>query len=106
MPRTIGKAFQFYVFALAALAVTPAMASTGQSLPWDAPLQILAANITGPVAYSITLMAAVIAAFIFFGPGQGGSETGRTVVKWIFGGALACLAVQFMTSFGFTGSVI
>ena len=51
-PVTLGL-----LIAVACVAVSPALASSGGSLPWEGPLQTIQESITGPVAGFIALAA-------------------------------------------------
>ena len=55
-PVTLGL-----MIAIACAAATPALASSGGSLPWEGPLQTIQESITGPVAGFIALAAVAVA---------------------------------------------
>ena len=55
-PVTLGL-----MIAIACVAATPALASSGGSLPWEGPLQTIQESITGPVAGFIALAAVAVA---------------------------------------------
>ena len=84
----------------------PAMASsTGGSLPWDAPLQTLAADLTGPVATSISLIALFVAgAVLVFGEDL--SHFARRALMAVIAIAFLLLGARFLTALGLTGATI
>ena len=49
------------LIAVACVAASPALASSGGSLPWEGPLQTIQESITGPVAGFIALAAVAVA---------------------------------------------
>jgi type IV secretory pathway VirB2 component (pilin) len=88
------------------LAAGPASASTsGTPLPWDTGLQAIASNVSGPMAYAVTLICTVLAGFYWMGS-QNSTEGGKVVAKIAMGGALAMLAGQFLLSFGLGGATL
>jgi len=84
----------------------PAMASsTAGSLPWDAPLQTLAADLTGPVATSISLIALFVAgAVLVFGEDL--SHFARRALMAVIAIAFLLLGARFLTALGLTGATI
>lgn len=84
----------------------PALASsTGGSLPWDAPLQTLAADLTGPVATSISLIALFVAgAILVFGEDL--SHFARRALMAVIAIAFLLLGARFLTALGLTGATI
>ena len=87
-------------------AAGPASAATsGTSLPWDSALQAIASNVSGPMAYAVTLICTVLAGFYWMGS-QNSTEGGKVVAKIALGGALAMLAGQFLVSFGLGGATL
>lgn len=88
------------------LAAGPASATTGgTSLPWDSALQAIASNVSGPMAYAVTLICTVLAGFYWMGS-QNATEGGKVVAKIALGGAVAMLAGQFLVSFGLGGATL
>jgi type IV secretory pathway VirB2 component (pilin) len=85
---------------------TPAFASTiGGSLPWDAPLQTLAADLTGPVATSISLIALFVAgAVLVFGEDL--SHFARRVLVMIIAIAFLVLGAKFLSALSLTGATV
>jgi type IV secretion system protein TrbC len=85
---------------------TPALASsTGGSLPWDAPLETLAADLTGPVATAISLIALFVAgAVLVFGEDL--SHFARRALTAVIAIAFLVLGAKFLTALGLTGATI
>lgn len=84
----------------------PALASsTGGSLPWDAPLQTLAADLTGPVATSISLIALFVAgAILVFGEDL--SHFARRALMVVIAIAFLLLGARFLSALGLAGATI
>jgi type IV secretory pathway VirB2 component (pilin) len=103
------KSRLFLAFTTAACgiwAAAPASAATGgTSLPWDSGLQAISSNVSGPMAYAVTLTCTVLAGFYWMGS-QNATEGGKVVAKIALGGALAMLAGQFLVSFGLAGAML
>lgn len=79
--------------------------STGGSLPWDAPLQTLAADLTGPVATSISLIALFVAgAVLVFGEDL--SHFARRALMAVIAIAFLVLGAKFLSALGLTGATI
>jgi type IV secretory pathway VirB2 component (pilin) len=85
---------------------TPALASsTGGSLPWDAPLQTLAADLTGPVATSISLIALFVAgAILVFGEDL--SHFARRALVMVIAIAFLVLGAKFLSALSLTGATV
>jgi type IV secretory pathway VirB2 component (pilin) len=79
--------------------------STGGSLPWDAPLQTLAADLTGPVATSISLIALFVAgAILVFGEDL--SHFARRVLVMVIAIAFLVLGAKFLSALSLTGATV
>ena len=79
--------------------------STGGSLPWDAPLETLAADLTGPVATAISLIALFVAgAVLVFGEDL--SHFARRALTAVIAIAFLMLGAKFLTALGLTGATI
>ena len=105
--RSKSRLFQIFAIATCGIwAAAPASAATGgTSLPWDSGLQALSSNVSGPMAYAVTLICTVLAGFYWMGS-QNSTEGGKVVAKIALGGALAMLAGQFLVSFGLGGATL
>jgi type IV secretion system protein TrbC len=79
--------------------------STGGSLPWDGPLTTLKNDITGPVAFTISLLAMVAcgAALVFGGEIN---EFVRRIVMLVLVVALITGVVNVASALGITGAVV
>lgn len=95
-----------YKFALLSLILalvgTAHAASTGGGgLPWETPLTTLSNSITGPVAYSVSLIGIVGAGGILIFAGGQVNEFLRAVLFCVLVIAFIIAAKNTMTSFGF-----
>jgi type IV secretory pathway VirB2 component (pilin) len=79
--------------------------STGGSLPWDGPLTTLKNDITGPVAFTISLLAMVAcgAALVFGGEIN---EFIRRIIMLVLVVALITGVVNVASALGITGAVV
>lgn len=82
-----------------------ALAATSGGLPWDSPVQTLQADLTGPIATGISVVAflAAGAALVF------GEELGGIAKKALFvvmGVAMIVLGNSFLSALGLSGAVI
>jgi type IV secretion system protein TrbC len=79
--------------------------STGGSLPWDGPLTTLKNDITGPVAFTISLLAMVAcgAALVFGGEIN---EFVRRIVMLVLVVALITGVVNVASALGITGAIV
>lgn len=79
--------------------------STSGSLPWDAPLQTLAADLTGPVATSISLIALFVAgAILVFGEDL--SHFARRALVMVIAIAFLVLGAKFLSALSLTGATV
>jgi type IV secretory pathway VirB2 component (pilin) len=79
--------------------------TTGGSLPWDAPLQTLAADLTGPVATSISLIALFVAgAILVFGEDL--SHFARRALVMVIAIAFLVLGAKFLSALSLTGATV
>lgn len=91
------------VITLSVVCAPAAFASTGgASMPWDAPLQRLLSNLTGPTARALVVIAIVVCGLLwaFTRNEEGLKRLGQIA----FGGAIALGAVTMLTSLGFSGA--
>ena len=94
------------VIVLAAIHPQPAHASTaGGGLPWDGPLTTLKNDLTGPVAFTISLLAMVAcgAALVFGGEIN---EFVRRIIMLVLVVALITGVVNVASALGITGAVV
>ncbi|APO77293.1 conjugal transfer protein TrbC (plasmid) [Rhizobium etli 8C-3] len=85
--------------------VTPAMASSGGSLPWEGPLEQIQESITGPVAGYIALAAVAIAGGMLIFGGELNDFARRLVYVVLVAGILLG-ATTIVGLFGATGASI
>ena len=80
-------------------------ATTGGTLPWDGPLTTLRNDITGPVAFTISLLAMVAcgAALVFGGEIN---EFIRRIVMLVLVVALITGVVNVASALGITGAIV
>ncbi|WKW28138.1 TrbC/VirB2 family protein (plasmid) [Campylobacter fetus subsp. venerealis bv. intermedius] len=92
--------FIFYFFGTVAFAAT-----TGAGLPWEGPLQTIKASITGPVAFTLSILAIVACGI---GLVWGGEMTTfvKTLVYIVLVIALVVGATNVMGIFQTTGALI
>ena len=77
-------------------------ASFSPPMPWDGPLQIILASLSGTVAH-VLITVAVIATGLVFAFTEHGSGA-RRLFGVAFGGAIALGALSFMTAVGWAGA--
>jgi type IV secretory pathway VirB2 component (pilin) len=79
--------------------------SAGGTLPWDGPLTTLKNDITGPVAFTIALLAMVAAgaALVFGGEIN---EFVRRIIMLVLVAALITGVVNVASALGITGAVV
>ncbi len=81
-------------------------ASAGAGLPWEAPLQRVAASLTGPVALAISLIALMVAGGTLVFGGEL-SEFARRSCVAVLAIAFLVLGAGFMAQlFGISGAVV
>jgi type IV secretion system protein TrbC len=79
--------------------------SAGGGLPWDAPLTTLKNDLTGPVAFTISLLAMVAcgAALVFGGEIN---EFVRRIIMLVLVAALITGVVNVASALGITGAIV
>jgi type IV secretion system protein VirB2 len=79
--------------------------STGGSLPWDTPLTTLKNDITGPVAFTISLLAMVAcgAALVFGGEIN---EFIRRIIMLVLVSAFIVGVTNLASALGITGAIV
>jgi type IV secretory pathway VirB2 component (pilin) len=89
-----------------ALFISPAWAGAAAGLPWEAPLQLIAASLTGPIAFSISLISIVTAGGVLIFGGEL-NQFSRVVIFIVLVLAMLVAAANFLsTLFGTTGALI
>ncbi|WP_064711966.1 TrbC/VirB2 family protein [Rhizobium bangladeshense] len=89
----------------AVMMASPALASSGGSLPWEGPLQQIQESITGPVAGAIALAAVAIAGGMLIFGGELNDFARRLVYVVLVAGILLG-ATNIVGLFGATGASI
>ncbi|MCZ7450237.1 TrbC/VirB2 family protein [Agrobacterium rhizogenes] len=89
----------------AMIAATPALASSGGSLPWEGPLEQIQKSITGPVAGYIALAAVAVAGGMLIFGGELNDFARRLVYVVLVAGILLG-ATTIVGLFGATGASI
>jgi type IV secretion system protein VirB2 len=103
--RAVVQTAAFLIPSLVLAALEPASASTGGGLPWDAPLQTLQDDLTGPVATTISVLALFSAgAALVFGEELGSFV--RRALLLVVAIAFLVLGSNFLTGLGLTGSLL
>jgi type IV secretion system protein VirB2 len=98
--------FSFALLTFAAcVAASPALASSGGSLPWEGPLEQIQESITGPVAGYIALAAVAIAGGMLIFGGELNDFARRLVYIVLVAGILLG-ATTIVGLFGATGASI
>jgi type IV secretion system protein VirB2 len=90
---------------LAAPDLASASTGGGSGLPWETPLQTLRNSITGPVAYTISLLGVVVAgaALVFGGEIN---DFVRRMIMLVLVISLIIFAANFLSTLFNTGAVI
>ena len=84
------------------LAAQGVAATSGPSMPWDGPLQIILASLGGTVAHVLITVAVIVTGLVFAFTEHGSGA--RRLFGVAFGGALALGALSFMTAVGWAGA--
>ncbi len=94
-----------FVILLALHPLTAHAANAAGALPWDAPLTTLKNDITGPVAFTISLLAMVAcgAALVFGGEIN---EFIRRIVMLVLVAAFLVGATNLASALGITGAIV
>jgi type IV secretory pathway VirB2 component (pilin) len=89
---------------LVPIVATTAFASTGAPMPWDTALQNLLANLSGPTAQALVLIAIVACGLLwaFTRNEEGLKRLGQIA----FGGAIALGSVALLANLGFAGALL
>ncbi|MCK5745308.1 MAG: TrbC/VirB2 family protein [Oricola sp.] len=93
------------LIAVACVAASPALASSGGSLPWEGPLQTIQESITGPVAGFIALAAVAVAGGMLIFGGELNDFARRLMYVVLVAGILLG-ATQIVGLFGASGASI
>ena len=99
------RLLRLFVPALALLVVQDASATGAGGLPWDTAIGTLQADLTGPVATGISVIAFLAAgAALVFGEELGGIA--KKLMYVVLGVAFIVMGNQFLTMLGLTGAMV
>jgi len=87
---------------LAVLVGDAAAAAVGPPMPWDGPLLMILASLSGTVAHVLITVAVIVTGLVFAFTEHGSGA--RRLFGVAFGGALALGALSFMTAVGWAGA--
>jgi type IV secretory pathway VirB2 component (pilin) len=104
-PRNTPISIALATLPLLFIAISPALASSGGSLPWEGPLEQIQESITGPVAGYIALAAVAIAGGMLIFGGELNDFARRLVYVVLVAGILLG-ATTIVGLFGATGASI
>ena len=93
---------------LGAVACHPTLAhasSAGGSLPWDTPLTTLRNNLTGPFAFTISLLAFVAAGVVLVFGGEV-NEFIRRLIYVVLVAAMLVSVTNLASALGITGAIV
>ena len=99
-------AFSAWAFTLAFTLTRAAHAATGGGggLPWEGPITTVVDSLSGPVAFSASILMFVVGGVMW---GLTRHEEGaRRFAQAVFGAAIALSAVTILTTLGFGGAVV
>ena len=77
-------------------------AAIGPPMPWDGPLLMILASLSGTVAHVLITVAVIVTGLVFAFTEHGSGA--RRLFGVAFGGALALGALSFMTAVGWAGA--
>lgn len=87
---------------LAVLVRDAGAAAIGPPMPWDGPLLMILASLSGTVAHVLITVAVIVTGLVFAFTEHGSGA--RRLFGVAFGGALALGALSFMTAVGWAGA--
>ena len=87
---------------LAILVRDAGAAAIGPPMPWDGPLLMILASLSGTVAHVLITVAVIVTGLVFAFTEHGSGA--RRLFGVAFGGALALGALSFMTAVGWAGA--
>lgn len=99
--RPRGKQIAGFLLLFLALAGTANAANGGAGLPWEQPLTTLSNSVTGPIAYSVSLLGIVCCGAVLIFAGGQINEFVRGVLFCVLVIAFIVAAKNTLTAFGF-----
>ena len=100
--RSLSAAVVVVLTGLAVLVADAWAAAIGPPMPWDGPLLMILASLSGTVAHVLITVAVIVTGLVFAFTEHGSGA--RRLFGVAFGGALALGALSFMTAVGWAGA--
>ena len=100
--QPIGASVALTLGAVLAAVARADAASFGPPMPWDGPLLMILASLSGTVAHVLITVAVIVTGLVFAFTEHGSGA--RRLFGVAFGGALALGALSFMTAVGWAGA--
>ena len=100
--RSLSAAAAGVLTGLAILVWDAGAAAIGPPMPWDGPLLMILASLSGTVAHVLITVAVIVTGLVFAFTEHGSGA--RRLFGVAFGGALALGALSFMTAVGWAGA--
>ena len=100
--RSLSAAVAAVLTGLAVLIGDAGAAAIGPPMPWDGPLLMILASLSGTVAHVLITVAVIVTGLVFAFTEHGSGA--RRLFGVAFGGALALGALSFMTAVGWAGA--
>ena len=100
--RSLSAAAAGVLTGLAVLVRDAGAAAIGPPMPWDGPLLMILASLSGTVAHVLITVAVIVTGLVFAFTEHGSGA--RRLFGVAFGGALALGALSFMTAVGWAGA--
>ena len=100
--RSLSAAAAGVLTGLAGFVGDAGAAAIGPPMPWDGPLLMILASLSGTVAHVLITVAVIVTGLVFAFTEHGSGA--RRLFGVAFGGALALGALSFMTAVGWAGA--
>ena len=100
--RSLSATAALVLTGLAVLIGDAGAAAIGPPMPWDGPLLMILASLSGTVAHVLITVAVIVTGLVFAFTEHGSGA--RRLFGVAFGGALALGALSFMTAVGWAGA--
>ena len=100
--RSLSATAAVVLTGLAVLIGDAGAAAIGPPMPWDGPLLMILASLSGTVAHVLITVAVIVTGLVFAFTEHGSGA--RRLFGVAFGGALALGALSFMTAVGWAGA--
>jgi len=100
--RSLSAAAAGVLTGLAVFVGDAGAAAIGPPMPWDGPLLMILASLSGTVAHVLITVSVIVTGLVFAFTEHGSGA--RRLFGVAFGGALALGALSFMTAVGWAGA--